>query len=83
MGGNPRMERNEMELTRNGKPRVVITGMGALTPLGEVVEFWEGLLKGKSGVRYITMFDPDDLGVQIAGEVDFYPKEQLSRKTQH
>ena len=80
MGGNPRMERNEMELTRNGKPRVVITGMGALTPLGEVVEFWEGLLKGKSGVRYITMFDPDDLGVQIAGEVDFDPKEQLSPK---
>ena len=69
-----------MELTHNGKPRVVITGMGALTPLGEVDEFWEGLLKGKSGIRSITMFDPDYLGVQIAGEVDFDPKEQLSPK---
>lgn len=69
-----------MELTRNGKPRVVITGMGALTPLGDVDEFWEGLLDGRSGIRSITKFDSEGLLVRIGGEVDFDPKEHLPPK---
>lgn len=67
-----------MELIRNGNRRVVITGMGAVTPLGEVDQFWEGLLAGKSGIRRISRFDPSGLEVQIAGEVDFDPKEYFS-----
>lgn len=70
-----------MEITRNGFPRVVVTGMGALTPLGALREFWQGLLAGKSGIRYITHFDPQDLGVKIAGEVDFEPREHIDPKS--
>ncbi len=50
--------------------RVVITGMGALTPLGlSVEETWEGLVAGRSGIAEITHFDPSELPVRIAGEV--------------
>ncbi|MBM3145774.1 MAG: beta-ketoacyl-ACP synthase II [Chloroflexi bacterium] len=61
--------------------RVVITGLGAVTPLGSSVEkFWEGLAAGKSGVRRITHFDPDGLTCQIAGEIpDFDPKDFMDR----
>ena len=70
-----------MEFTRNGFPRVVITGMGAVTPLGRFPEFWENLKAGKSGVRRIQSFDPSHLEVQIAAEViDFDPKEYLPPK---
>ena len=69
-----------MELTRYGRIRVVITGMGALTPLGTVKAFWEGLKAGRSGIRRIQSFDPSHLSVQIAGEVDFDPKEYLNFK---
>ena len=70
-----------MEFTRNGFPRVVITGMGAVTPLGRFPEFWENLKAGKSGVRRIQSFDPSHLQVQIAAEViDFDPKEYLPPK---
>ncbi len=52
------------------KRRVVVTGMGAVTPLGNDVEtFWEGLVAGKSGVGPITTFDASDLEVRIAAEV--------------
>jgi 3-oxoacyl-[acyl-carrier-protein] synthase II len=51
-------------------PKVVITGMGAITPLGCAVEaLWEGLLGGCSGIRRISAFDPEGLRSQIAGEV--------------
>lgn len=69
-----------MELTQNGKQRVVITGMGTLTPLGTLKSFWKGLIEGKSGIRSITHFAPEDLGVRIAGEVQFEPKEHLPPK---
>ncbi len=70
-----------MEFTRNGFPRVVITGMGAVTPLGRFPAFWENLKAGKSGVRRIQSFDPSHLEVQIAAEVlDFDPKEYLPPK---
>jgi len=69
-----------MELTRNGQPRVVVTGLGALTPLGELNAYWEGLVAGSSGVRRITHFDSEDLGVKIAAEVDFDPRAHLEPK---
>jgi 3-oxoacyl-[acyl-carrier-protein] synthase II len=50
--------------------RVVVTGLGAITPLGnDVATTWEGLLAGRSGVDRIRSLDPSDLGVQIAAEV--------------
>ncbi len=63
-------------------PRVVITGIGAVTPLGSSIKkFWEGLVEGKSGIGRITMFDPKDMPCQIAGEAnDFNPKDFMDRK---
>jgi len=70
-----------MEFTRNGWKRVVITGMGAVTPLGRFPSFWERLKRGESGIRRIQAFDPSDLEVQIAGEVqDFDPTEYIEPK---
>jgi 3-oxoacyl-[acyl-carrier-protein] synthase II len=51
--------------------RVVITGMGTINPIGNgVAEFWENLIKGKSGARRISSFPVGDFPVKIAGEVD-------------
>ncbi len=70
-----------MEFMRNGFPRVVITGIGAVTPLGRFPEFWEKLKAGVSGVRRIQSFDPSNLEVQIAAEVvDFDPNEYIEPK---
>lgn len=69
-----------METTYKGYPRVVVTGMGALTPLGTLDSFWEALKAGKSGIRAITQFDPADLEVKVAGEVDFEPRAHLNPK---
>ncbi len=70
-----------MEFTRNGWKRVVITGMGAVTPLGRFPSFWERLKRGESGIRRIQAFDPSSLEVQIAGEVqDFDPTEYIEPK---
>lgn len=62
--------------------RVVITGLGAVTPLGiGVPALWDGLVAGKSGVRRISSFDPSSLNCQIAGEVpDFDPSNVLDPK---
>jgi len=50
--------------------RVVITGMGAITPLGNSVnEFWKNILAGKSGVNFITKFDTTNFKTKFAGEV--------------
>ena len=50
--------------------RVVITGMGCVTPLGiGRGAFWNGLVAGRSGVRKIEMFDASSFPVQIAAEV--------------
>ncbi|MGM0219499.1 beta-ketoacyl-ACP synthase II [Enterococcus sp. AZ126] len=64
--------------------RVVITGMGAVTPLGNTVkEYWQNLVNGKLGIAKITKFDSEDTGVALAGEVkDFDPSEVLDRKEQ-
>src|SRR4051812_32850824 len=53
--------------------RVVITGIGVISPIGIGSKaFWENLIAGKSGVRWITRFDPSGFSAQIAGEVPEY-----------
>lgn len=61
---------------------VVITGMGAVTPLGSSLDlYWEGLTAGRSGISRITQFDASDLPCQIAGEVsDFAVENYMERK---
>lgn len=61
--------------------RVVITGMGAVTPLGNDVEtFWNNILKGESGADTITHFNPEKYKVQFAAEVkNFSPEKYLDR----
>jgi 3-oxoacyl-[acyl-carrier-protein] synthase II len=63
----------------NDRRRVVITGMGVVTPLGlSVSDFWDGLLAGRSGVSRITRFDTTDYPCQIAGEIhDFIPETHI------
>jgi beta-ketoacyl-acyl-carrier-protein synthase II len=64
------------------RPRVVITGLGAITPLGNSVrETWEGLVAGRSGIGLITSFDASEYPTRIAGEIkDFDPKTYMSFK---
>lgn len=53
--------------------RVVVTGVGALTPVGNSApDFWNGLISGKSGVRPITHFDTSDLPTKFAGQLENY-----------
>jgi len=62
--------------------KVVVTGMGALTPLGNTVsETWAGIKAGRSGIGPITRFDPASYASRIAGEVKgFDPADWISRK---
>lgn len=64
------------------KRRVVVTGLGAVTPIGNnVEEFWEGIKAGKVGIGEITRFDTTDYKVKLAAEVkDFSPKEHMDFK---
>ncbi len=64
------------------KRRVVITGLGALTPNGNsVADFWSGLLAGKSGIQKVTYFDTEEFSVKIAGELsDFNAEDYFDRK---
>jgi 3-oxoacyl-[acyl-carrier-protein] synthase II len=66
----------------NKRRRVVITGIGAMTPLGLTIkETWEGLLAGRSGIAEITQFDASDLPVRIAGELKgFKAREYINFK---
>lgn len=65
-----------------GKRRVVITGLGLISPVGNDVETgWANLLAGKSGIGRITRFDASSLPVRIAGEVrDFNPADWMNSK---
>ena len=71
-----------MRLRNDYKNRVVVTGMGILCPLGlDVTTTWEGLIAGKSGIDYITLFDRELCKTKFAGEVKgFEPTNYVSRK---
>ena len=62
--------------------RVVVTGLGAVTPLGlDVPSTWDALVHGRSGIGRITRFDPSPYETQIAGEVKgFDPAKYMDRK---
>ncbi|MEO0801400.1 MAG: beta-ketoacyl-ACP synthase II [Cyanobacteria bacterium J06642_2] len=64
------------------RKRVVVTGLGAITPIGNsVTAYWEGLMAGKNGIGAITCFDASRHTCKIAGEVkDFDPLQYLDRK---
>src|SRR5262245_16221351 len=58
--------------------RVVITGLGALTPIGnDVRTYWQGLLAGRSGIADIAQFDTKDFKVHFAGEIKNYEPEKV------
>jgi 3-oxoacyl-[acyl-carrier-protein] synthase II len=66
----------------NGRRRVVITGMGVMSPLGQSVdELWDGLIHGRSGIDRIESLDTTHYPVKLAGEVrDFEPERYMDRK---
>ncbi|BAZ82589.1 beta-ketoacyl-ACP synthase II [Sphaerospermopsis kisseleviana CS-549] len=69
-------------MTDYKRKRVVVTGVGAITPIGNnPSEYWEGLLSGRNGIDYITAFDASKHDCRIAGEVkNFDPHEYMERK---
>jgi len=73
-----------------GERRVVVTGMGVITPLGnDVPTFWECLVAGRSGIDRITSFDPARVDSKVAGEVRGFdaeavmPKKEIRRNDQY
>ncbi len=70
------------EAASNGRGSALITGAGAVTPIGTGVEnFWDAALHGKSGAGEITLFDPSPYPSHIAGECsDFDPADFMSKK---
>ena len=69
-------------MTNLQRKRVVVTGLGAITPIGNTLaEYWEGLLSGRNGIGTITSFDASRHACRIAGEVKgFNPEEHMKRK---
>ena len=65
-----------------GKKRIVITGLGAISPIGNNVdELWNNLMNGVGGIDRITLFDPSDVSSKIAGEVkNFNPLDYFDAK---
>jgi 3-oxoacyl-[acyl-carrier-protein] synthase II len=75
---------------RDGERRVVVTGMGALTPVGnDVPSYWDGLVNGRSGIGRITLFDPSRVASQVAGELKGFdadtvmPKKEVRRNDRY
>jgi beta-ketoacyl-acyl-carrier-protein synthase II len=75
---------------RDGERRVVVTGMGALTPIGnDVPSFWDALTNGRSGITRISSFDPVNTAAKIAGEVKGFdadtvmPKKEVRRNDRY
>jgi 3-oxoacyl-[acyl-carrier-protein] synthase II len=75
---------------REGERRVVVTGMGALTPIGnDVPAFWDGLVNGRSGIGPITLFDTKHVPSKVAGEVRGFdadavmPKKEVRRNDRY
>ena len=66
----------------NNSRRVVVTGLGAITPLGNSApEFWSNVIRGRSGVGHITLFDPSGFATTFAAEVrDFDPTDVIGKK---
>ena len=66
----------------NKRARVVITGIGAITPLGQTADtFWQNLVAGRSGIGPMTLCDPTDYPCRIAGEVtDFDPEQYINAR---
>ncbi|KOP24755.1 3-oxoacyl-ACP synthase [Hapalosiphon sp. MRB220] len=64
------------------RKRVVVTGVGAITPIGNTpAEYWEGLVSGRNGIGEITLFDASQHACRIAGEVKNYdPHDYMDRK---
>ncbi|MEJ2740185.1 MAG: beta-ketoacyl synthase N-terminal-like domain-containing protein, partial [Dehalococcoidia bacterium] len=62
--------------------KVVVTGMGVITPLGLTLDkFWNGLINGKSGIDTITRFDATNFPVKVASEIhDFNPADYMDIK---
>ena len=69
-------------MANNEIKRVVVTGLGSITPIGNnITEYWQGLLSGRSGIGPITGFDASRHASRIAGEVKgFDPHEYMQRK---
>ncbi|MFL2647264.1 MAG: beta-ketoacyl synthase N-terminal-like domain-containing protein [Dehalococcoidia bacterium] len=58
--------------------KAVITGIGAVTPIGNDIEsYWDGLKNGRNGINTVCEFDPSDLIVQIAGEVKEFESNDI------
>src|SRR6266487_4131997 len=77
-----RSRTNEERSVQNGQRRVVITGVGAVTPIGTGADgLWTGLAARSSAVREITRFDPAPFRSRIAAEIpDFRPQDHLDAK---
>ncbi|MEE8414052.1 MAG: beta-ketoacyl synthase N-terminal-like domain-containing protein, partial [Dehalococcoidales bacterium] len=69
-------------MNNGSSSRVVITGIGCISPLGlDTATTWENLIAGKSGIDYITQFDAGEFETRIAGEVKgFEPTDYIGRK---
>ena len=65
-----------------GSGKIVVTGMGAITPIGKSVdEYWSNLIAGVNGIEKITRFDTSELAVKVAAEVkDFEPTDYMPKK---
>ena len=75
---------------RDGERRVVVTGMGAVTPIGnDVPAFWDSLVNGRSGIGPITTFDPVKTASKVAGEIKGFdadavmPKKEVRRNDRY
>ncbi len=69
-------------MTQGNVRRVVVTGLGAITPIGNTLtDYWQGLVAGKNGIGPITLFDPSRHACRIAGEVKgFNAEDFMDRK---
>ncbi len=79
MTDRPNLNANLTSLAPYPRRRVVVTGMGAITPLGlNAADFWQGLLAGQSGIGPMTLCDPTDYPCRIAGQADdFDPADYI------
>ena len=69
------------------KRRVVVTGLGCVTPLGNSVnELWESLIQGKSGVSNISVFDAENMSVKFSASIKEFDAEKyfdIKEQTRH